>query len=89
MAELSDSSMLSQYQLVDMTRLDVVRPITGELTVLLVFLMGVWSFITTKSDASISSAIFRQRESGCSSESHRALCALTSPDINASVFVSR
>ena len=56
---------------------------------LFVFLVGVCSFRTTKSDASRSSAIFRPRESGCISENHRAVCALASPNISASVFTSR
>ena len=57
--------------------------------VLFVFLVGVCSFRATKSDASISTAILRPRESGCSWENHRELCALTSPNINASVFFIR
>ena len=72
MAEWSDPSMFSQYQSVDMARFVVVRLMTGELTVLFVFLVAVFSFRTTKSDASISSAIFRPSESRCSLENHRA-----------------
>ena len=72
MAEWSDPSMFSQYQPVDMARFVVVRLMTGELKVLFVFLVGVFSLRTTTSDASFSSAIFRPRESGCSLENHRA-----------------
>ena len=83
MAELSNPSMQSQYQLVDMVEFDVVRLLSSELAVLFVFLVDVCWFRTMKSDASISSAVFRRpRESKCRSEIHKALCALKSPNIN-------
>ena len=80
MAELSDSIMLLQYQYVENAKFDVAKLMSGELTVSFVFLVGMCSSSTTKSDETISSSNFKPRESVYSSKNHRALCALASPN---------
>ena len=78
-------NLLLQCQSADSAKFDVANLISGDLTILFDFLLGVCSSSTTKSDATISSAILTPRESGCSSEDHRELCAMTSPNIIAYV----
>ena len=56
----------------DIAKFDVAKLISGELTVFFVFLVGMFSFSTTKLEASISSANVMPRESGFGSENPRS-----------------
>ena len=56
----------------DIAKFDVAILISGELTVFFVFLVGMFSFSTTKLEASIASANFMPRESSFGSEHPRS-----------------